>query len=131
MATTTIAKKKTPTKRPAARAKAARKRSTPKTRTNRQVTTVAPRSDEPLRLAVIATVYRYLSHAQHFVEEIDGVQALLEEAEAVLKPGGGRVLLRYSGTEPKIRLLLEGPEQSVLEQWKEKIMETLRRQIGA
>jgi hypothetical protein len=68
MATTTIAKKKTPTKRPAARAKAARKRSTPKTRTNRQVTTVAPRSDEPLRLAVIATVYRYLSHAQHFVD---------------------------------------------------------------
>ncbi len=65
------------------------------------------------------------------IEEIDGVQALLEEAEAVLKPGGGRVLLRYSGTEPKIRLLLEGPEQSVLEQWKEKIMETLRRQIGA
>jgi phosphoglucosamine mutase len=63
-------------------------------------------------------------------DELDEVNGLLAEAEKVLKPRGGRVLLRYSGTEPKARLLLEGPDQATLEDWKNRIAEPLRRQIG-
>jgi phosphoglucosamine mutase len=64
-------------------------------------------------------------------EDLDGVSSLLAEAEKDLKPRGGRVLLRYSGTEPKARLLLEGPDQAKLEDWRNRILEPLRRQIGA
>src|SRR5215469_225129 len=40
--------------------------------------------------------------------ELDGLSKLVAEAEAELKAQGGRMLLRYSGTEPKARLLVEG-----------------------
>jgi phosphoglucosamine mutase len=65
------------------------------------------------------------------LETLDGVGELVREAEAVLKPQGGRILLRYSGTEPKARLLLEGPDQAELEQWSARIGEAIQRQIGA
>lgn len=64
-------------------------------------------------------------------EELDGVLQLVAQAEAELKPTGGRAMLRYSGTEPKARLLLEGPESSVLNQWSTRICEAIRRQVGA
>jgi len=65
------------------------------------------------------------------VEQLEGVVELVQEAEKALKAEGGRVLLRYSGTEPKIRLLLEGREQSALQGWSNKIMERIKQQIGA
>src|SRR5205807_1691026 len=37
------------------------------------------------------------------LEELDGLSQLVAQAEKELKPEGGRVLLRYSGTEPKAR----------------------------
>ena len=46
-------------------------------------------------------------------EELDNVLKLVAEAEQELKGHGGRVLLRYSGTEPKARLLLEGRESGL------------------
>jgi len=64
-------------------------------------------------------------------EELDGVLQLVAQAEAELKPAGGRAMLRYSGTEPKARLLLEGPESSALDLWSARICEAIRRQVGA
>jgi len=64
-------------------------------------------------------------------EELDNVPTLMAEAENELKGQGGRVLLRYSGTEPKARLLLEGREAATLEKWSHKISEALKRHVGA
>src|SRR5688572_12529106 len=64
-------------------------------------------------------------------DQLDGVNALVAEAEAEAKALGGRLLLRYSGTEPKARLLMEGRDKLVLEKWSQKIAEAIKRQIGA
>ncbi|HHY85164.1 MAG TPA: phosphoglucosamine mutase [Verrucomicrobia bacterium] len=63
-------------------------------------------------------------------EELDGVPKLLSEAEAELKAQGGRLLLRYSGTEPKARLLLEGRDAETLKRWSQRIAGTLEKLIG-
>ncbi|MBU6400110.1 MAG: phosphoglucosamine mutase [Verrucomicrobia bacterium] len=63
--------------------------------------------------------------------ELDAVPALVSAAEAEVSPAGGRVLLRYSGTEPKARLLIEGRDAAVLEKWSQKISEAITRQVGA
>ncbi|MBK9138123.1 MAG: phosphoglucosamine mutase [Verrucomicrobia bacterium] len=63
--------------------------------------------------------------------ELDGVLALVAQAEAAVNPHGGRVFLRYSGTEPKARLLIEGPDPEVLDLWSVRIVEAIKRHIGA
>lgn len=63
-------------------------------------------------------------------DQIDGLKDLLSEAEVAVVPKGGRVLLRYSGTEPKARLLMEGPDQAVLDHWSQRIAQLIRKSIG-
>jgi phosphoglucosamine mutase len=64
-------------------------------------------------------------------EELDQVPQLLAQAEAATKADGGRVMLRYSGTEPKARLLLEGRNRATLEKWSAAICDAIKRQVGA
>ncbi|MGA2541737.1 MAG: phosphoglucosamine mutase [Verrucomicrobiota bacterium] len=65
------------------------------------------------------------------LEQVDGLPALLRQAETELQSQGGRILLRYSGTEPKVRLLLEGPKAPLLKRWNQKIAKLLQTQLGA
>ena len=64
-------------------------------------------------------------------EQLNGLNKLVREAEAELSGQGGRVFLRYSGTEPKARLLLEGRDARTLEQWSKKICGIIQKHIGA
>ena len=64
-------------------------------------------------------------------DRLDGVMDLVHQAEATLSVEGGRVLLRYSGTEPKARLLLEGRDRQALQQWSKQICDAIQRQVGA
>ena len=63
-------------------------------------------------------------------EKLDDVLQLVSAAETELKSAGGRVLLRYSGTEPKARLLLEGRDEKNLKNWSQKICGAIQKQIG-
>lgn len=63
------------------------------------------------------------------LETLHGVSKVMAQAESDLKAQGGRVFLRYSGTEPKVRLLLEGRDAAVLEQWNQKISRALREDL--
>jgi|Deesub1362B_J571_1020462.scaffolds.fasta_scaffold00002_48 phosphoglucosamine mutase len=47
-------------------------------------------------------------------------QAILEEAQQAMT-GKGRIFTRYSGTEPVLRLLLEGKDKNLLHEWGEKL----------
>ena len=64
-------------------------------------------------------------------EQLDGVNQLVADAEKELSAQGGRLLLRYSGTEPKVRLLVEGRDAKTLEAWSKKICGAIQQQIGA
>jgi phosphoglucosamine mutase len=63
-------------------------------------------------------------------EELDGLNQLVKAAELDLNAQGGRLLLRYSGTEPKVRLLVEGSDAASLKSWSQKICGTIQQQIG-
>lgn len=63
-------------------------------------------------------------------EQLDGILDLVRQAEASVVPRGGRVLLRYSGTEPKARLLIEGPDNAELDRWSQAICAAITRQVG-
>jgi len=63
-------------------------------------------------------------------EQLNGLNKLVTEAENELKAQGGRLLLRYSGTEPKARLLLEGRDKAALEAWSAKILAVIKKEVG-
>ena len=64
-------------------------------------------------------------------EEMDGLLALVQTAELAVEKDGGRLLLRYSGTEPKARLLMEGRDRQILDHWSLQIAEQIKRHVGA
>jgi phosphoglucosamine mutase len=64
------------------------------------------------------------------IEQLPDVQRLVTEAERELS-GAGRVLLRYSGTEPKIRLLIEGRDSEKINARADTIAAVIREAIGA
>lgn len=63
------------------------------------------------------------------LEELPEVLALVQQAQRDLGDLG-RVLLRYSGTEPKVRLLIEGRDAAVINRQADGIAALLQEAIG-
>ena len=61
--------------------------------------------------------------------ELPAVQEVAAEIEANLADQG-RLLLRYSGTEPLARIMIEGPDQSQIERYANRLAEVIRATSG-
>ena len=64
------------------------------------------------------------------LEEVPGWNEALAEAEAGLD-GRGRVFCRYSGTENKLRILVEAETMELVEQAGNGLAELIKQEIGA
>jgi phosphoglucosamine mutase len=63
------------------------------------------------------------------LESLPKYQAALAEAQAQLN-GEGRILVRYSGTETKVRVMVEGPDEALIKQIAESLRSVLQSEIS-
>lgn len=63
------------------------------------------------------------------LDTVPGYKALIAEIESKLK-GQGRTFIRFSGTEPLIRVLVEGPNKSEITDYADQISELLQRNLS-
>ena len=64
------------------------------------------------------------------LKTIPEVAAVMSSVESRLA-GNGRLLVRYSGTEPLLRVMLEGRDEAEIRKWAEEIIEAVRRHVRA
>ena len=57
------------------------------------------------------------------------MQATVAKVEKALD-GRGRVLIRYSGTEPKVRVMVEGEDEARVREYADQIADELKRALG-
>ena len=60
------------------------------------------------------------------VPEVTAAMARVEERLG----SQGRLLVRYSGTEPLLRVMLEGRDQTEIHTWAQEIVDVVRRELG-
>jgi phosphoglucosamine mutase len=63
------------------------------------------------------------------LESIPDVAVVLKEIESRLR-GEGRLLVRYSGTEPLLRVMLEGRDKREIDRWAHEIVDVVDQAIG-
>ncbi len=68
--------------------------------------------------------------AKPSLETLSKTQKIVSAIELKLA-GKGRVLLRYSGTEPKARVMVEGDDRELVVKYAESIAESLQEEINA
>jgi phosphoglucosamine mutase len=63
------------------------------------------------------------------LETIPEIQQIIQEVKDTLKDTG-RVVVRYSGTEPKCRVMLEGQDEAQIKTLAQKIADVISKNIG-
>jgi phosphoglucosamine mutase len=60
------------------------------------------------------------------LKTVPGIAAVMSAVESRLA-GNGRLLIRYSGTEPLLRIMIEGRDQKEIAQWAQEIADAVRQ----
>jgi len=60
---------------------------------------------------------------------VPGVAKVIADVECRVA-GQGRLLVRYSGTEPLLRVMLEGRHQTEIDAWAQEIVDVVRHELG-
>jgi phosphoglucosamine mutase len=63
------------------------------------------------------------------LKSIPAIASVMEQIEQRLH-GEGRLLVRYSGTEPLLRVMIEGKDQQQIQGWANEIAETVKTHLG-
>ena len=63
------------------------------------------------------------------IETVPEIARAMREVESRLD-GHGRLLVRYSGTEPLLRIMLEGKDQSEIRHWADEIAGAVKTHLG-
>jgi phosphoglucosamine mutase len=63
------------------------------------------------------------------LKTVPEIAAVMSDVESRLT-GSGRLLVRYSGTEPLLRVMLEGRDQNEIRRWGEEIVAAVKRHLG-
>ncbi len=66
---------------------------------------------------------------KHHVTDNEKVKTVIEQVEAEMD-GNGRVLVRPSGTEPLVRVMVEAPTEEACEQFVQRIVEVVKEEMG-
>jgi phosphoglucosamine mutase len=63
---------------------------------------------------------------------LDEIPRVAQEIQACEREmdGFGRILVRYSGTEPLARVMVEGPEQAAVDRWASRIASSIRSELA-
>jgi phosphoglucosamine mutase len=64
------------------------------------------------------------------LQSIPEVAAVMSTVESRLA-GHGRLLVRYSGTEPLLRVLLEGRDETEIRRWGQEIIDAVAEHVGS
>ena len=63
------------------------------------------------------------------LESVPAIAETMARVEAQLA-GQGRLLVRYSGTEPLLRVMIEGKDQQEIQAWAREIADTVKQHLG-
>jgi phosphoglucosamine mutase len=68
--------------------------------------------------------------ARRPIEEMAETSRVMTRVREALG-GGGRILIRWSGTEPKLRIMIEGPDEERIHDWAREIAACARKDVPA
>lgn len=101
-----------------------------------QVLSLMKRSGKPLSelASVMTTLPQILMNVRvKEKRELDTIPEVRNAVAAATRDLGdsGRVLVRYSGTEPKARVMIEGPDQALINRMAQTIVDAIEEKLGA
>ena len=64
------------------------------------------------------------------LDTVPAIAAAMARVESRLE-GEGRLLVRYSGTEPLLRVMIEGKHQDEIQAWAKEIVDVVKEHLGS